>query len=55
MTDLGALPLWPDTVDAFYADRSCSIRSDRTRRSWGYAYRRLQAPPSRHAGRRVHA
>jgi hypothetical protein len=21
MTDLGAFPLWPDTVDAFYADR----------------------------------
>ena len=42
MTDLGALPLWPDTVEAFYADRSCSIRSERTRKSWGYAYRRLQ-------------
>ena len=27
---LAALPLWPDTVDTFYADRACSIRSDAT-------------------------
>ncbi len=42
MSDPSALPLWPDTVTAFYADRACSIRSDATRRSWGYTYRWLQ-------------
>jgi hypothetical protein len=41
-TDPAQLSLWPDTVDAFYADRACSIRSAATRKSWGYAYRRLQ-------------
>jgi integrase len=39
---LAALPLWPDTVNAFYADRACSIRSDATRKTWGYTYRRIQ-------------
>ena len=39
---LAALPLWPDTVDAFYADRACSIRSDATRKTWGYTYRWIQ-------------
>ena len=42
MADPTQLPLWPDTVAAFYADRACSIRSDTTRKSWGYTYRRLQ-------------
>jgi hypothetical protein len=42
MPELADLPLWPDTVAAFYADRACSIRSEGTRKSWGYAYRRLQ-------------
>lgn len=42
MADPAQLPLWPDTVEAFYADRACSIRSVATRRSWGYTYRRLQ-------------
>jgi integrase/recombinase XerC len=39
---LAALPLWPDTVTAFYADRACSIRSDATRKTWGYTYRWIQ-------------
>ncbi len=39
---LAALPLWPDTVEAFYADRACSIRSDATRKTWGYTYRWIQ-------------
>jgi integrase/recombinase XerC len=39
---LAALPLWPDTIDAFYADRACSIRSDATRKTWGYTYRWIQ-------------
>jgi hypothetical protein len=42
MDDHASLLLWPDTVDAFYADRSCSIRSDATRKTWGYTYRWLQ-------------
>ena len=42
MTDPADLPLWPDTVDAFYADRACSVRSAAARRSWGYTYRWLQ-------------
>jgi hypothetical protein len=29
-------------VEAFYADRACPTRSDATRTSWGYTYRRLQ-------------
>jgi hypothetical protein len=32
----GPLPLWPDSVDAFYADAACTIRSDLTRRNCGY-------------------
>ena len=42
VSDPAALPLWPDTVTAFYADRACSIRSDATRKTWGYTYRWLQ-------------
>jgi hypothetical protein len=34
MDDDAALLLWPDTVDAFYADRACSIRSAATRKTW---------------------
>ena len=39
---LAALPLWPDTVDAFYADRARAIRSDATPKTWGYTYRWIQ-------------
>lgn len=39
----GLLPLWPDSVDAFYADAACTIRSPLTRKNWGYTYRRLQS------------
>jgi hypothetical protein len=42
MDDLASLPLWPDTVDAFYADRACSIRSAATLNTWSYTYRWLQ-------------
>ena len=42
MTELADLPLWPDTVDAFYVDHACSIRSAATRKTWGYTYRTLQ-------------
>jgi hypothetical protein len=42
MDDPALLLLWPNTVDAFYADRACSIRSAATARSWGYTYRWLQ-------------
>jgi integrase len=42
MDDPASLPLWPDTVTAFYADRACSIRSAATRKTWGYTYRWLQ-------------
>jgi hypothetical protein len=42
MTDLADLLLWPDSVDAFYADRACSLRSDATRKTRGYTYRKLQ-------------
>lgn len=40
--ELAALPLWPDTVTAFYADRACAIRADSTRKTWGYTYRWIQ-------------
>lgn len=36
------LPLWPDTVTAFYAERACAIRSADTRKTWGYTYAQLQ-------------
>jgi integrase len=39
---LAALPLWPDTVTAFYADRACAIRAESTRKTWGYTYRWIQ-------------
>ena len=39
---LAALPLWPGTVETFWADQRCTIRSDYTRSTWGYSYRRLQ-------------
>jgi len=42
MTVPADLPLWPDSVDAFYADRACSLRSDAARKTWGYTYRKLQ-------------
>ncbi len=42
MTDPADLLLWPDTVDAFYADRACSLRAAATRTTWGYTYRKLQ-------------
>jgi len=29
MTELADLLLWPETVEAFYADRACSLRSGR--------------------------
>jgi hypothetical protein len=29
-------------VSAFHADRACSIRSDATRKTWGYTYRWLE-------------
>ena len=32
-SELAALPLWPDTVEAFYADRACAIRADSTRKT----------------------
>jgi hypothetical protein len=47
MTAPADLPLWPDTVDAFYAQRACSIRSAATRRSWGYTYRWCNASTRR--------
>ena len=34
--------LWPDTVDAYWADQACTIRFRHTRKNWGYTYRRLQ-------------
>ena len=36
------LPLWPDTVNSFYADRACSIRPDPTRKTRDYAHRWIQ-------------
>jgi hypothetical protein len=42
MTEPADLLLWPDTVDAFYADRACSLRSAATRTTLGYTYRKLQ-------------
>src|SRR5713226_4431625 len=42
LTDPADLPLWPDNVTDFYADRACSIRSDATRKTWGYTYRWFQ-------------
>jgi hypothetical protein len=39
LTDPADLPLWPDNVTDFYADRACSIRSEATRKTWGYTYR----------------
>ena len=36
------VPLWPDTVAEFYAERACSIRSEDTRKTWGYTYAQLQ-------------
>jgi integrase len=38
---LGDEPIWPRTVDAFWRDSACTIRSDTTRNTWGYSYRRL--------------
>lgn len=38
---LGHEPIWPDTVEAFWADKACTIRSETTRNTWGYSYRRL--------------
>jgi integrase len=38
---LGGEPIWPHTVEAFWADQACTIRSDTTRNTWGYSYRRL--------------
>ena len=38
----GDLLLWPDSVDAYWADAACTIRSPHTRKNWGYTYRRLQ-------------
>ncbi len=35
-------PLWPDTVAAFFAERSCVIRSEDTRKTWCYTYPQLQ-------------
>ena len=35
-------PLWPDTVAVFYAERACAIRSEDTRKTWGYTYAQLQ-------------
>jgi hypothetical protein len=32
------VPLWPDTVAAFYAERAAAIRSADTRKTWGYTY-----------------
>jgi integrase len=42
-TTSGDLLLWPDTVQAFWTDQACTIRSDTTRSTWGYSYRRLQS------------
>jgi hypothetical protein len=42
MPDPADLLLRPDTVDAFYADRGCSLRSAATLTTWGYTYRKLQ-------------
>ena len=42
MTEPADLLLWPDAVDAFDADRVCSLRSAATRKTWGYTYRMLQ-------------
>ncbi len=50
MTDPADLMLWPDTVDAFYDDRACSVRSAATRKTWGYTHRMLQR---RHPGKAV--
>ena len=50
MTEPADLLLWPDTVNAFYADRACSLRSAATRTTWGYTYRKLQRL---HPGKRV--
>jgi hypothetical protein len=38
----GDVALWPDSVDAYWADAACTIRSPYTRKNWGYTYRRLQ-------------
>src|SRR3954471_23784666 len=42
MIEPADLLLWPETVDAYYADRACSLRSAATRKTWGYTYRKLQ-------------
>jgi integrase len=36
------VPLWPDTVRVFYAERAAAIRSADTRKTWGYTYAQLQ-------------
>jgi integrase len=44
------VPLCPDTVAAFYAERAAAIRSADTRKTWGYTYAQLQR---RHPDKRV--
>jgi hypothetical protein len=53
MTDPADLPLWPDTVDAFYTDRACSPRLRRHPPLVGLHLPVAAAPPPRHAGGRV--
>jgi integrase len=38
----GDVLLWPDAVDAYWADAACTIRFPYTRKNWGYTYQRLQ-------------
>jgi hypothetical protein len=54
MTDPVDLLLWPDRVDAFYADGSCSLPSAATRKTSGtrIGCRNASIPTNRFAGSR---
>lgn len=42
----GDVALWPDTVDTYWADAACTIRSPYTRKNWGYTFVVARAEPS---------